>query len=214
MKKPYSFLLVGGVLLLLIVWFGFTNLQGSSNTVIGAINKGMNGVSFGPVNYIVKELPINGGKVVFYIRNINDNQIVFDIRYVKKTLYGWKVTSYGGEMGGSSISYHPSARAIKGMPILQMYLPKSNGVNLDPMIVGTIADTNIREVVIKYKSGLEKQANMIKVNDAFKIFYQFVNGKNGNSYNIITYHSEGTVLKQKKMNITAQSSSVTNRVSN
>ena len=214
MKKPYSFLLVGGLLLLLIVWFGFKNLQGSSNTVVGAINKGLNGVSLGPVNYIVKELPTNGGKVVFYIRNINDNQIVFDIRYVKKTLYGWKVTSYGGEMGGSSISYHPSARAIKGMPILQMYLPKSNGVNLDPMIVGTIADTNIREVVIKYKSGLEKQANMIKVNDAFKIFHQFVNGKNGNSYNIITYHSEGTVLKQKKMNITAQSSSVTNRVSN
>ena len=179
------------------MWLGFKNLQGSSNTVVGAINNGLNGVSFGPVNYLIKELPINGGKIVFYIRNINDNQIVLDIRYVKKTLDGWKVTSYGGEMGGSSISYHPSERAINGMPILQMYLPKSNGVNLNPMIVGTIADPNTSEIVIKNKSGLERQANMIKVNDAFKIFYQFVNGKVGNPYNIIAYNSEGTVIKEK-----------------
>lgn len=196
------------------MWLGFKNLQGSSNTVVGAINNGLNGVSFGPVNYLIKELPINGGKIVFYIRNINDNQIVLDIRYVKKTLDGWKVTSYGGEMGGSSISYRPSERAINGMPILQMYLPKSNGVNLNPMIVGTIADPNTSEIVIKNKSGLERQANMIKVNDAFKIFYQFVNGKVGNPYNIIAYNSEGTVIKEKNLNFIAQSSSVSNRVSN
>jgi len=195
------------------VWFGFKNLQGSSNTVVGAINKGMNVVSLGPVN-IVKEVPVNDGEVVFYTRNLNDNGIALDIRFVKKTFDRWKVTNYGGEMGGGSIAYHPSERAIKGMPILQMYLPKTNGVNLNPMIIGTIADPNISKIIIKDESGLEREPNVFNVNDTFRIFYQFVSGKAGNPYNIIAYNSEGTVIKNMNLNITAHSSSVTQKVNN
>ncbi len=195
------------------MWFGFRYLQGSSKTVVGAINKGMNGVSLGPVN-IVKEVPVNGGEVVFYIRDLADNGIALDMRFVKKTFDGWKVTNYGGEMGGSSIAYHPSEQAIKAMPILQMYLPKTNGVNLNPMIVGTIADPSISEIVIRNKSGLKRKANIIKVNDAFRIFYNFVSENAGNPYNLIVHNSDGIVTKSINMDITARSSSVIEKVNN
>lgn len=183
--------------------------------MVGAINKGLNGNNFGPVNYIIKEVPVKRGKLVFYTRNINNNnQIVFSTIFVKKKLNGWIATFYRGEMGGSSIAYHPSKQAIKDMPILQMYLPKWKGINLNPMITGTIADPNISRIVIRNKGGLERQANIVKVNDTFKIFYQFISGKKGNPYSIIAYNSKGTVIKKINLDITAQSSSGSQKVSN
>lgn len=200
-------------MLLLVLGFGYKNLTGS-NTAIGAINKNLGNMGLGPVNYVVKELPVNGGELVFYIRNFNNGRIDFDIRFVKKTFGGWKITRYGGNMGSPSIAYHPSERAIKDMPILQMYLPKRKGVNLNPIIVGTIADPNMSRIVIKNKSGLERQANIIKVNDTFKIFYQFVSEKEGKSYEILAYDSKGTVIKKMGLDTIPMSSSSTKKVSN
>lgn len=206
MKKIYVILLIA-LILLGLVGFEYTNLKDSSPTVAGAINKGLNGSSFGPVNYIIKELPVNGGEIVFYTRTINDSQIVFSTIFVKKKLNGWKATFYRGGMGGSSISDHPSAQAIQDMPILQMYLSKWKGVNVKPMIVGTIADPSISRIVIKNSSGLQRQATIISINDTFKIFYQFVSGKSGAPYQIIAYNSKGTVLKKVNVDQTSQSSS-------
>lgn len=174
-----------------------TNDNEYSTTAVEAINKyrGENSV-----NYIIHEHQVKDGEIVFYLRNINNGQIVVSYEYVRKTKRGWKWV-YGGGHSGSGLSLNNPGDFLGESLSYQFTRDLSDteiGDNPFPMIYGIILNPDISRVVVKdYKNEMEKQATIINIRDKFNLYYVFLDPNQGEKFDIITYSADGKELYTK-----------------
>jgi hypothetical protein len=178
-----------------------------SPTAIEAINK-VRGDS--AVNYLIHEHPVEDGKVIFYLRNINDNQIVVSHEYIRKSYRGWKWIFGGGHSGSGVSLINPSE--VLGDPITYFYsndlIEKEVGETPFPLIHGIILNPEISRVVVKDShSGLERQATIINVRDKFNLYYVFLDSNQGEKFDIKLFDREGHELAVKTIDENPQISS-------
>lgn len=201
MKKLIILILI----LILIIGLGiyltsYWSNNNYSKTAIDAINKYRGEDS---VNYLIHEHQVEDGELIFYLRNINDGQIVVSFEYVMKTNKGWKWVNGGGH-SGSGVSLDNPNDAL-GKPITNQFAGDlrnvEDGDQSFSMIYGIILRPNISRIVIKdYINGMEKQARIIHIRDKFNLYYVLLDSNQGQKFDIVAYSIDGKELYRETIN--------------
>jgi hypothetical protein len=188
-------IIISSILLSIVIFIGYLFISDEpSKTVVEAIEKQR---GLGSVDYIMQQHPVSQGEVIFYLSNINDDQIVVSTEYVRKTWRGWKWI-YGGGHSGSNIQLNSKLPSRNGFSY--QYIRSTEGTEIGsspfPMIYGVILDPDITRIVVKdYMSGLDRQAKIIEIKDRFKLYYSFLDEPQGKKFEIIGYSQEGTKIE-------------------
>jgi len=177
--------------------FNYITDYSYGNTPIESINKAR-GKNF--VDYVIHEQSVLDGEIIFFLRKINDDQIVVSYEYVRKTWRGWKWIYGGGHSGSGMSLIEPSE--VLGEPITYHFSNDQSHTEIGktpfPMLHGIILNHDIKRVVVKdYKSGLERQAQIINIRDNFNLYFLFIDSNQGKKFDIITYNISGQKIYTK-----------------
>lgn len=193
MKRYISLILI----LLLIIGLGIFLVfywinDDYSNTAIEAINNQRGKDS---VNYLIHGHQVEDGELIFYLRNVNDGQIVVSFEYLTKTSRGWKWIN-GGEHSSSEVSLDNPGESTLGKPITYQFVgdlkKTKNAEQSFSIIYGIILDPDIYRIVIKdYINGMEKQASIVTIRDKFNLYYVLLDSNQGQKFDIVAYSIDG-----------------------
>jgi hypothetical protein len=168
--------------------------EDSSESIVSAIEK-VRGENF--VNYLIHEAPVEGGRLVFFTRSINDGQIQTNAEFVKKTRHGWK-WGYGGSFGSSNLRLDLTPEKAEQETFLSCYFPSTKGTEFSspfPMVYGVILNPHITSIVVKdYVTGLERQTEVVEVNEHFKLFYTLLDEEQGKKFELIGFNRQGEIV--------------------
>ncbi|MCM3337650.1 hypothetical protein M3650_03085 [Paenibacillus sp. MER TA 81-3] len=201
------------------IWFVYKSQSAddSSDSIVSAIEK-VRGDAY--VGYIIHEQPVEGGVVVFFLRNATGNKAASAVstEYVKKTSSGWK-WGYGGSFSASNLHMTLPEQQARDNPIpignASMYVPSTAGSEFGdspfPMLVGVVVHPDEVRVVVKDGvKGLERQAELIKVSDSFKLYYSFLDEVQGQQLYITTYNDNGDIVREDIIDETVTITTTTN----
>ncbi|WP_144027452.1 hypothetical protein [Paenibacillus selenitireducens] len=147
-------------------WIGLNSNY--SQTPMEAIEKAR-GDNF--LEHIVQQQPVSDGEVVFYLRPINNDQVVVSADYVRKTWRGWKWVTGGGH-SGSGISLVKPDMSL-GEPLSYQLIITRAEADFR-VLFGVILDPDITRVVVKGdRSRIQTPVNMIELRDHLR-FYDVV----------------------------------------
>lgn len=167
-----------------------------SPTVVEAIEK-IRGEGY--VSYMIDERPVADGEVAFFLRKTPSGGYTIAAEYVRKFEKGWK-WGYGGSFGASN--YHPglSDAEARKEGFYAMYLPGTEGTEFGsspfPMYYGIAPHPDISRIVVKDPTGYEKQAQIVSVEQNFKLFYVFMDASQGTKFEITGYDRSGNIIHQ------------------
>ncbi|GAB6931098.1 hypothetical protein JCM10914A_50810 [Paenibacillus sp. JCM 10914] len=155
----------------------------------------------GYVDYIIHQQPADEGEIIFFLRNIKDDNVVVNAEYVQKTRRGW-IWGFGGGFTSSDPRINLPHADAQYSTFSMMYLPSTKGsdmfVSPFPMVWGTSSEPGVSRVVVKdYNTGLEKQATTVKVSDLFTLFYVLIEEDQGLKFDIIAYDGNGKELARE-----------------
>ncbi|MGG4045999.1 hypothetical protein [Paenibacillus favisporus] len=196
-------LLVLAAVILVVIYafegklFGLQDKEAEgSPTVVEAIEK-IRGEEY--VSYMIDERPVADGEVAFFLRKTPSGGYTIAAEYVRKFEKGWK-WGYGGSFGASN--YHPGlsdAEALKE-GFYAVYLPGTEGTEFGnspfPMYYGIALHPDISRIVVKDPTGYEKQAQIIPIEQNFKLFYVFLDASQGTKFEITGYDQSGNIIQQ------------------
>jgi hypothetical protein len=167
-----------------------------SPTVVEAIEKIREP---GYVSYMIHEHQIAAGEVAFFLRKTSSGGYTIAAEYVRKVGNGWK-WGYGGSFGASN--YHPglSDAEARKESFTAIYLPGTEGTEFGstpfPMYYGIILHPDISRIVVKDSTGYEKQAQIVPVEQNFKLFYVFMDASQGTKFEITAYDPSGNIVRR------------------
>jgi hypothetical protein len=204
MKKLLVSLLIIGVALYIFIDH-YYDAGKYSETAIEAIQ---NARSY-PVNYIIHEEPVTDGKVVFFLRYLDDGGTVVTYDYVRKSWRGWQ-RIYGGGQSGSGISLENPDESLLKEPVTDHFVRDLSRTEMGetpfPMLHGIILSSEVSRVVAKdYNTGQERQAKIINLRDKFKLYFVFLDVIQGEKFDIIAFRDDGSVHYRKSIDANATS---------
>ncbi|OZB94426.1 hypothetical protein [Paenibacillus sp. XY044] len=167
-----------------------------SPTVVEAIEK-VNGKGF--VSYMIHEQPVADGEVAFFLRKSQSGSTAMVADYIRKNANGWKYV-WGGTFSASN--YHPglSDTEARKESFHAEYFPGTEGTDIGstpfPMYCGIALHPDISRIVVKDPTGYEKQAQIVPVEQNFKLFYVFLDASQGMKFEITAYDRSGNIIHQ------------------
>ncbi len=154
------------------------------------------------IDYLVLQKDIDNGRVVFYLRNINDGQQVVSAEFVRKTILGWKWV-FGG--GHSAPKYTGTDQEMKvDESWSYQYLPSTEGSEFGkspfPMLFGLIKNQDITSIVVRDLMNFEEQeAEIVQTNSSVRLWYVFVTEKQGGKFTITANSKDGKKVSVKNI---------------
>jgi hypothetical protein len=211
MKKIQVIILILVIMLLVLFTFmlgkRYLHDDESSATIVEAIEK-VRGDGY--VSYFIHEVPFKDGTVVFFLRYMKNNQPQLASEYVKRTRKGWK-WGFGGAHSGSNLSLNLTDAEASKLTFTEQYFPSTEGTMFGkspfPMLFGAILNGKITTLSVKdHRTGLEKQAEIVEVNDNFKLYYVFLDQRQGTKFDIMGKDGSGKILAQQTIDESNRSS--------
>lgn len=192
-RRLYLVLLLAATVVVGVYFKVANSSTDSSPTAIAAIEKQRDS---GYVSYMIHEHVVPNGEVAFFLRNMPNEQINIGAEYIKKTSKGWN-RGFGGGIGASKDWLGLTDTEARKKTFHAGYLPStegSYGSSPFPMFYGVVLNPDITRITVKdYMTGLEKQAEIIEVEQNFKLFYVFVDKAQGTKFDIIGYTVDGSI---------------------
>ncbi|MBB3131002.1 hypothetical protein FHS19_005722 [Paenibacillus rhizosphaerae] len=167
-----------------------------SPTVVEAIEK-INGKGF--VSYMIHEHPVADGEVAFFLRKSQSGSTTMVADYIRKNANGWKYV-WGGMFSASN--YHPGLSDAKARKesFHAEYFPGTEGTDVGstpfPLYCVIALHPDISRIVVKDSTGYEKQAQIVPVEQNFKLFYVFLDASQGMKFEITGYDQSGNIIRR------------------
>jgi hypothetical protein len=183
------------VLIVIAVAFGASQYlkTTSAGTALEKINE-----KRGTVGLLLEEREVSDGEVVFYIKQDGERSPVLYADYVKKTFLGWRWAAGGGhsmpaaETGEETIWSYQYIAATKGTLF---------GQSPFPLIFGSFSNPAIKSVVVKsVLTGEETQAVIEPIPKTDGLWYAFISGEQGKSFELKGLSETGELISEKRIN--------------
>jgi hypothetical protein len=149
------------------------------------------------VGPVLHEIDVDNGKVIFYLRNLGNNQQL-NAEYVKKKFKGWEWV-YGG--GHTVPNFTGGLEDIDNSWSYQYFSSTENIDSPFPMIFGVIKKQEINSISIQSKLTGVNQRSQVIDNEKYqlKIWYAFVSEDQGLKFNIRALTNDNKVLSTKEI---------------